>query len=315
MRWKPFRRRHSGRCASAFHGPTLRLNPLERKGEDVRGHTPTSGILGVPGAHLYYEVRGTGPALLVISTGNGDAAPFGPMADLLAERHTVITYDRRGFSRSAQHETVPDELRVEADVSDAEALLDHLAGGRADVLGTCSGGITALALLAESPERVRTLVAHEPPLTCLLPDAAEWAGFYDDLYDIYRRSGVEPAREIFKSRMGLGETRPPKGAELPPDELTEMLDRIRVNQVFWFEHELRSYPAYALDVDALKAASDRLVLAGGTASRNDVNYRPNLVLADRLGLEVVDFPGGHLGYVTHPHAFAGTLEDVLRQDA
>ena len=276
------------------------------------GNTAVSGILGVRGAHLYYEVRGTGPTLLVIATGNGDAAPFGPMADLLAERYTVITYDRRGFSRSPQHEEVPDDLRVEADVRDAEALLDHLTDGPAHVLGTCSGGITALALLAESPERIRTLVAHEPPLTCLLPDAATWAAFYDDLYDVYRTSGVEPAREIFKSRMGLGETRPPKGAELPPDRLKEMLERIKANQVFWFEHELRSFPAYELDVGALEAAADRLVLAGGTASRDDVNYRPNLVLAERLGLEVADFPGGHLGYVTHPYAFADTLTGLLR---
>ncbi|MFC5183303.1 alpha/beta fold hydrolase [Actinomadura harenae] len=272
-----------------------------------------TGILGVPGAHLYYEVRGSGPALLVIATGNGDAAPFGFMADLLADRYTVITYDRRGFSRSPQHEEVPDERRVEVDVQDAEALLDHLADGPAHVLGTCSGGVTALALLAASPDRVRTLVSHEPPLTVLLPDADEWTAFYDELYDVYRTQGVDPAKELFKNTMGLGDTRPPKGAELPPDRLAEMLDRLRVNQVFWFEHELRTFTNHDLDVDALAAAADRLVLGGGTASREDVNYRPNAALAERLGLEVVDFPGGHLGYVTHPHEFAEVLAGVLRR--
>ncbi|WP_034485750.1 alpha/beta fold hydrolase [Actinomadura oligospora] len=279
------------------------------------GHTPANGILGVPGAHLYYEVRGSGPALLVIATGNGDADPFGFMADLLADRYTVITYDRRGFSRSPQHEAVPDERRVDTDVADAVALLDHLTVGPAHVLGTCSGGVTALALLAASPERIRTLVTHEPPLTSLLPDADEWAAFYDRLYDVYRTEGVDPAKEIFKDTMGLGETRPPKGAELPPERLAAMLERLRVNQVFWFEHELRVFTNHELDVDALKAAADRLVLAGGTASRDDVNYRPNLALAERLGLEVVDFPGGHLGYVTHPHEFAETLDRVLRPNS
>ncbi|WP_308198351.1 alpha/beta fold hydrolase [Actinomadura terrae] len=280
----------------------------------MRTHTPTSGTLGVDGAHLYYEVRGTGPALLVISTGNGDAAPFGPMADLLAERCTVITYDRRGFSRSPQHEIVPDDRRVEVDAEDARALIDHLVGGPAHVLGTCSGAIAGLVLLARYPDRVRTLVSHEPPLTSLLPDADELADFYDELYDIYRKQGVDEAKGLFKDRMGLGDTRPPKGSELPPDKLREMLDRLKVNQIFWFEHELRTYPNYTLDVEALRPVADRLVLAGGTASREDVNYRPNVELAERLGLEVVDFPGGHLGYVTQPHAFAAQLATAVLGD-
>ncbi|GAA1246803.1 hypothetical protein GCM10009676_36270 [Prauserella halophila] len=57
-------------------------------------------ILHVPGARLYYEVRGDGPLLVLIPGAPGNARVFTALADQLAQRYTVLTYDRRGFSRS-----------------------------------------------------------------------------------------------------------------------------------------------------------------------------------------------------------------------
>lgn len=273
--------------------------------------TPTTGTLAMPGASLYYEVRGSGPPLLLIPTGNGDAAPYGPMADTLADRFTVISYDRRGFSRSPLRGPV-DDARVEADVLDASGLIEHLAGEPAHAFGSSSGAIIALALLERRPDQVRTLVSHEPPLASVLPDAAYWLRFYDELYDYYLDNGAEEAMKYFRKRMGMtSPTKPPKGTELPPDELAEMLSRIRRNHVFWFEHEIRTYPAYLPDIAALKAVSERLVLAGGRASRGDFPYRPNMVLAEQIGVDIVDLPGGHVGYVTDPYEFADELAGVL----
>ncbi len=59
-----------------------------------------SGTAEVAGAELYYEVRGRGPAVLLIAGATGDAGHFEQAADVLASEHTVITYDRRGNSRS-----------------------------------------------------------------------------------------------------------------------------------------------------------------------------------------------------------------------
>lgn len=49
---------------------------------------------------LYREVRGAGPVLLLIPGGNGDAGFYEPFAKALSGDFTVISYDRRGFSRS-----------------------------------------------------------------------------------------------------------------------------------------------------------------------------------------------------------------------
>ncbi|MEU0486292.1 hypothetical protein ABZ260_44925, partial [Streptosporangium sp. NPDC006013] len=57
-------------------------------------------VLKVPGATLHYEVRGTGPVLLLICGGVYDAAGYAALAGQLADRYTVVSYDRRGNSRS-----------------------------------------------------------------------------------------------------------------------------------------------------------------------------------------------------------------------
>jgi len=56
--------------------------------------------LKVPGAQLYYEVIGDGPLLIMIPGAAGTGEVFGSLVEPLAERYQVITYDRRGFSRS-----------------------------------------------------------------------------------------------------------------------------------------------------------------------------------------------------------------------
>ena len=84
------------------------------------------GMFETDGAELYYEVRGDGPWILALISGaGGDAGYFTGIADELADAFTVITYDRRGNSRSTGGGDVPMELPRQAD--DARALIDGLA--------------------------------------------------------------------------------------------------------------------------------------------------------------------------------------------
>ena len=56
--------------------------------------------LRVPGVTLFYRLRGSGPMLLILPGGDGDADSTDSLCKQLDGRYTVVTYDRRGLSRS-----------------------------------------------------------------------------------------------------------------------------------------------------------------------------------------------------------------------
>src|SRR5919108_4494073 len=100
--------------------------------------TTTAKTLKVPGATLYYEVRGSGPVLLMIPGGPTDAGMFTGLADLLADRYTVVTYDPRGHSRSTL-DGAPEDVAVDLHADDAARLLDAVSDGPAYVFGSSGG--------------------------------------------------------------------------------------------------------------------------------------------------------------------------------
>ncbi len=273
--------------------------------------------LPVPDARLYYDLIGAGPVLVLIPGGNGDAGPYTALARALADRFTVVTYDRRGFARSPLDGTFDLTGRLAADVEDVVALIDAAqrspaaAPGPANVFGSSSGAIVALHLLLAHPDRLARVVAHEPPLVRLLPDGGDWAAFLQTVHETYRLHGRDAAMASFGERLGM-----PRPARRPdpatvPQHLLEMLDRMQVNQVFWLEHELRQYPDATPDLDALAALRTRLVLAGGKESAQYMPFQPNLVIGRRIGRDVVVMPGDHVGYVTATEPFTSALAEIL----
>src|SRR3989442_9512615 len=156
----------------------------------------TANTVKVPGATLYYEVRGTGPALVAIPGGPTDAGMFTAVADQLADRYTVVTYDPRGHSRSVL-DGAPEDVSVELHADDAARLIDAVGGEPAYVLGSSGGGTIGLALITRHADKVKALVAHEPPVVELLPDRARWRGIFADIYDTYRAQGAFAAMGKF----------------------------------------------------------------------------------------------------------------------
>ena len=269
-------------------------------------------VLEVPGAQLYYQARGAGPLLVLVPGANGEAGAYQNLAEQMSRRYRVVTYDRRGFSRSELRGPQDYGRRLATDTGDLRSLITHLTGQPATVLGSSSGAIVALQVLTRHPERVHTMVAHEPPAVNLLPDAAAWRDFFDDVYDTYRTSGIPAAMRKFAARVVSDADRrvldhpamPPAGSKYR-----------EANATYWMEHELRQYPRTDLDTGALTARRDRLVLASGRESRGHLTYRPNEVLARKLGLDILELPGGHLGYVTKPAQFATELMAAVADPA
>lgn len=127
----------------------------------------TTGSLDVPGARLHYELRGSGP-LLVLAGAPMDATCFAAAADLLAADFTVLTTDPRGINRSVLDDPESDSTpQLRGD--DLAALVAHTGIGPAVALGSSGGAVSVLALAQQHPEAVHTVVPHEPPLDGMVP--------------------------------------------------------------------------------------------------------------------------------------------------
>ncbi|MEV8636643.1 alpha/beta hydrolase [Streptosporangium sp. NPDC051023] len=275
---------------------------------------PTTGRLRVDGATLHYEVRGSGPLLLLIPGGAGDAASFDGIVDDLAADYTVASYDLRGMSRSPLDDPQATQ-QVAQHADDAFRLLELLSPDTAArVAGCSSGAIVALHLLTAHPERIERVVAHEPPAVEVLPDVAEHRALLARVQDTFRRDGLMPAVIEFAAGLRRPGAEEPVAAErvteLPP-QAAARAERTMANMPYFLGRIVPSFMAYAPDVDRLAALSDRLVLAGGEDSRGELPYRPAAFLAERSGTKLIHFPGGHTGLSTHPAEFAALLRKVL----
>jgi acetyltransferase/esterase len=271
-----------------------------------------TSILEVPGARLYYETHGSGPVALMVPGATGSAYSFQRVREHLAAHYTVVTYDRRGFSRSQLVGPQDYDHRLETDADDVRRLIEHLGDEPATVFGSSSGGLVVLEVLAHHASVVRTLVPHEPPAVKLLPDGQKWLDFFFEVYDLYRQSGIEPALEKFREQAFAESDRQvmahgPRAPNIDP----KIRKYMRANATYWFEHELRQYPAVDLDLDALQAHADRIVLMAGRESRGYPTYEVNVELAKKLRQDLIELPGGHIGFVSRPAEFAREFVQAL----
>jgi len=266
--------------------------------------------LTVPGASLYYEVRGSGSVLLMIPGGPMDATGFAALADRMADRYTVVTYDCRGNSRSPM-EGSWDDLTVGLFADDANRLLDAVSAGPAYVLGSSGGATYGLDLVARYPGRVRTLVAHEPPVSELLPDAARYHALNEEVGETYRGQGVAAAMQTFTAGVGFGDGGPgPQRADT--QEAGAAMARQAGNLDLFAGRLVPIIGNYSPDVEALRKSPARIVVGVGDESTpGQMPYQAAHELARRLGGEPVRFPGGHGGFASHPDGFAAILDEML----
>lgn len=261
-----------------------------------------SGMFDVEGAQIYYEMRGSGPFLLLIAGAGGDAGYFSGLAEDLSDAFTVISYDRRGNSRSTGRADAPMKLTDQAD--DARALIEGLAGGKALVFGNSGGAIVTLDLCARHPEVVRGAVAHEPPVVGVLPKDDPWFDFFTRTGARYHEAGAQIAGQEFIASVH-GE-----GTYAWPDDL---LQRFVGNIDYLFRREWDAWATFLPDEAALSKVDFPLVLGAGAADRGLYYGRPSVEIASRIGAPWVEFPGIHLEFLARPQVFGAALRAVLTQ--
>ena len=260
------------------------------------------GVFEADGAGLYYEVRGGGPALLMISGAGGDAGYYDGVAEILSDAFTVISYDRRGNSRSTGRSGTPMDLAVQA--ADARALVDGLADGRALVFGNSGGAIIGLTLAALHPEAMTGLIAHEPPAVNVLPDGDPGRGFFAGLAALCAQGGAPAAgRRFVETTRGEGTYRWPG----------ELWKRFLGNQDHLFGTEWSGFAGFRPDETALKSAPFPIVLGAGAEDRGTYYARPSIEIARRIGAPWAEFPGIHMEFLRDPARFAAAVRVLATQ--
>ena len=265
------------------------------------------GTLRVAGAALFCRVRGNGPLLLILSGGDGDADTTDALCDQLLDRYTVVTYDRRGLSRSTIDAHVGD-VQIATHSEDAHHLLVALSHEPAFVFGSSIGALIGLDLVTRHPEQVRVLVAHEPPLWELLPDVERDRAVraQEEAETTYQREGAEAAFMKFVALAAVDfRDREPDAVLAPPTS------ERAANLAFFFTYDSPAVLRYRVDVAALKAVPTRIVPAGGQSAPHSAPHRAAAALAAKLGAPLVAFPGGHTSWLLRPKGFASTLREIL----
>jgi pimeloyl-ACP methyl ester carboxylesterase len=282
---------------------------------------PTTHTLDAPGAVLTYDVRrtdSTAPVLLLIGSPMG-AGGFGTLASHFPDR-TVVTYDPRGVERSTKADPAS-QSTPEQHADDLHRIITELGAGPVDLFASSGGAVNALALVARHPEDVRTLVAHEPPLAAILPDREGAMAVTRAIGETYQQRGFGAGMAHF---IAVVSHQGPMTAEfaaqpgpdpamfgLPTEDDGNRTDPLLFQNIITCTH-------YEPDLEALRGASTRVVLAVGAESGDTLAARGAVTVAERLGTEAVRFPsdhggflGGEYGQAGDPDAFAAKLREVL----
>ena len=218
----------------------------------------------------------------------------------------LILIPRDRFSLVALSPTLRDQ-DAEPDLlaDDVRRVLEAVGEVPARVFGSSGGAVTGLALVTRYPDHVRTLIAHEPPVALLLPQAEKARAGIHEIYDCYRERGAGAAWGRFASFTGMS-MRPQGDAEPQPPSGEAAATSER-----FFAHGLLPIALYQPDWSALQTAPARVIVAGGTTSRGEFAQRTAVALAERLGTQLVEFPGGHGGFASDPDDFADVLRHLL----
>ena len=284
----------------------------------------TTHILETAEADIAYDVHGPLP------TANGrpplfmvaqpmNAGGFATLASHFPDR-TVVTYDPRGLGRSTRKDgRVDNSPTVQA--RDVHAVIEALGSGPVEMFASSGGAVTALALVAAYPHDVTTLVAHEPPLIPVLPDAAAAERARAGFRDAYEAKGSGAGMAAFIAMTSWqGEFTDQYFGQPAPDPaafgLSTEDDGSRDNPLL--SDRSWAVSSYRPDVDALSAAPTRIVIAVGEESLNIFTGRSAVATAELLGQQATVFPshhggfmGGEFGYAGQPEAFARKLREVL----
>ncbi len=251
-----------------------------------------TGTIDVNGTKLYYELRGKGPSLLFIPGAEGDAEEYLRVAERLEDDFTVLSYDRRAYSRSPQPAGFTGSS-VDGEADDAAALLRALDLAPALLWGNSSGAIIGLSLVLRHPEVVRKAMLHEPPLFAGLSDP-------DHVRDFLNKSTANGKVPFLRMLTG----------DAVYNGFSEgYRTRLEADDT-WIRYELPTFPHYRPTDQDLAQVQKPVAVLYGADSPPFFGEAANW-LSERLGTEPVTISGGHGSHYDMPEEVAKIIRDLV----
>jgi pimeloyl-ACP methyl ester carboxylesterase len=271
---------------------------------------PTSAVNGV---QLYWRIDGdAGDPLVLVHGSWGDHQNWAPVVPALSGSFRVLTYDRRGHSRS---ERPAEQGSVHDDVMDLAALLEECRHHPAHIAGNSFGASIVLRLAAARPELFRSLVVHEPPLFGLLKDEPR------------AKQALAAAQERISEAASLltagdstgGARRFVETIAFGPGAWPELPEQVRETFVYnsptWLD-EVQDPDALDIDLASLRRFSAPALLTVGDQS---APFFPLVV--DRIAAVMPQaarrtYAGaGHVPHLSHPDEYVRVVTEFLSSEA
>ena len=151
-------------------------------------------VLLPDGVELHYERAGRGTPLVFIHGAMGDWRSWEAQWEAFTAHYDCVTYSRRYSFPNRNDMASPDHSALH-EAEDLRLLLDALGWDQPILVGSSYGGFTALALAVSHPQRVKALVAVEPPMMryAELSEAGRAARA------AFRTETIEPANAAFRA--------------------------------------------------------------------------------------------------------------------
>lgn len=258
------------------------------------------------GKKLFYRVQGEGEPLVLVHGVMVDADFFDITAELLSRQYRVISYDRRGYSRSEK----ADNYDVEAQSDDLKDVIEQVAGGHAIVVGCSAGALISVYFTQKHPEMVDYLIVHEPPMVCF-EDAidegeAEW---FRGIEELRANGKYRGALMSFLSELAIRDM-DERVRPYSPQQIDNQLNNGRVFMKHEFDGEFK-LGKEAYDFDGLKKFN-RISCLCRDANSPVYTVRATKALAKALGKEVIYCPGSHNAAHDLPYEFSSIVMGILK---
>ncbi len=266
-----------------------------------------SGTIPVNNANIYFKIYGEArPILLMITGGTGDADSFDNIIPFLADHYTIITYDRRGYTRSQIIKISENEfIDIQTQSNDVHSLLKTLTTEPVFVFGSSIGAVIALDLATRYPSLVKKVIAHEPPLINQLPES-EKAGKVPDMmlnetpFEAMRRFtesfGLVPRHLAGQTFMHISK---------------DAIKRKAADTKFFLEHESKGVDSYHLNLEKIRGVSSKIAFVAGKESKGNFLYGLAVKTAKDTGAPFFEVVGHHIGYGQYPAEFSKEMIFLL----